>query len=127
MRTFSDQDLTRILTRLVDCRQLVTVRQSDAAPLNYVTSGGWPYDECDVLEADIVATLRDRTEIGFEDESQLREWLSAAGIDGLDDRQFSHALAHLHHIGRLQSPRPTHWEGKGPRPTWLVEAVPHRG
>jgi hypothetical protein len=32
----SDQELTQILQRLVDCGQLVQVRRSDAAPVHYV-------------------------------------------------------------------------------------------
>jgi len=40
-------------------------------------------------------------------------------------RQLGSAIGHLMLIGHLQTPRPDHWEGKGPRPTWLVEPRIH--
>jgi hypothetical protein len=69
--------------------------------------------------------LRGRDEIGYEDEDQLRGWLT--GIE-FDDRQFGLAIGHLWRLGRLQQPRADAWTRKGSaRPTWLIEPVVHIG
>jgi hypothetical protein len=116
------KELSRTLRQLCDCGQMVQVRRFDTAPMTYVSSGQWPFDAVDLLEADVCQVLRDRPDaIGFEDETQLRDWLSAAGIEGFSDREFSQAIGHLIHLGHLQSPRADQWEHPGPRPTWLNE------
>jgi hypothetical protein len=56
------------LRRLTDCGQVVQVRRFDAAPMAYVTAGGWDFDVVDNLEADICQALRGRSEIGYEDD-----------------------------------------------------------
>jgi hypothetical protein len=123
----SEERLSEIIRRLVDCGQLKQAQRSQAAPINYAVSSSWDYDSVDDLEARVCAVLRGRTEIGYEDEAQLKQWLEADGIGGFSEREFGQALDHLHRIGHLQSPRADHWQGPGPRPTWLVEPVPYIG
>jgi hypothetical protein len=118
----SDQQLAEVLRRLTDCGQVVQVRRFDAAPMAYVTAGGWDFDVVDNLEADICQALRGRSEIGYEDDEHLKGLLRDAGVEGFSDRELGQAIGHLVYLGHLQSPRADHWDQKNQaRPTWLVE------
>lgn len=122
----SDEQLSMIIQRLVDCGQLRMVQRQSSYPITYAKSGRWAYDETDDLAASICEVLRGRDEIGYESEDQLRSWLTEAGID-FDGRLFDLALGHLLRLGRLQSPRADTWQRPEVRPTWLVEPVPFTG
>jgi hypothetical protein len=116
-----------MLTRLADCRVLLRVRQSDAAPIAYVLAGEINgYDETDALEGSIMATLRARDGSYTDEESELKEWLAADGV-AFSDRQFGHAIGDLFRWGHLFSPRPEEWRGVGPRPVWLREPPIRKG
>jgi hypothetical protein len=119
-------DLQDMLSRLVDCGQLLKVAAGPGYPVGYVSSGsGWEVDAVDLLESDIVACLRKHEDAAFTDEDELLQWLEAEGVTDVDPRAFGLALGHLSRIGRLQTVRPEEWTSKGPRPTWLSEAKVH--
>ena len=122
----SADELAETLRRLVDCGQLVQVRRQESYPMSYAVSGTWAYDVVDHLESEICAVLRDRDELGYGDEDELRQWLADAGVE-LDDRKLELALGHLWRLGRLQQPRAVEWTRPGARPTWLVDAPVHVG
>ena len=128
----TDQELSAILRRLVDCGQLVMVQRWQTEAIRYVSSGGWEFDVTDDLEASIVETLRNRDELGYSDDDQLKSWLAAANVEYDGDTQLALATGHLFRLGRLQQPRLDRiWESDDGVPveqvTWLVEATPHRG
>jgi hypothetical protein len=118
-------DLEDVLTKLVDCGQLIPRQRTPGAPMGYSVGGGWQYDATDELEAQIVRVLRERGE-PYRSEAELAGWLVEAGVV-FDGPQLVMAVSHLTRLNRLRSQRPDMFEGDGEPPTYLVEAVPHSG
>jgi hypothetical protein len=94
--------LTETLTRLVDCGRLHQAKQYDSGPISYALSSEiWAYEEVDDLEASIGAVMKSRTEEGYEDETELVQWLDQAGVP-YGEKQLAMALGHLWRLGRLR-------------------------
>ncbi len=122
----SEAQLAETLRRLVDCDQLQILQRQSEIP-RYNPRGRWAFDVTDDLEADIMAVLRSREELGYETEEQLREWVGEAGVEITDDRLWGLAIDHLARIGRLETPSAARWTGPGPRVTWMNEPKPWSG
>jgi hypothetical protein len=118
----SDEQLSDIITRLVDVKQLEPTRKAFGYPIVYtVGSHSWQFDPLDLLCSEICRILRQHDE-GFIDPQQVKDWLIADGVE-FDDRSFASALAHLGspQLGRLRQPAANEWSQPGERPTWFVE------
>jgi hypothetical protein len=119
----SDSELTDILERLADVDRVRLVQRAWGQPTKYVfkyTLGSGVWEDLDDLESSICKVVKARPEVGYSDLDELKGWLAAAGVQ-FDEVLLDPALTHLMNLGRLQTPRADHWEGKGPRPVWYIE------
>ena len=123
------RELQAALQRLVDVGLLLQTRPAYGHLIRYLASVKHEFDDSCWHESEVCRVMRDRTELGYEDEDQLRAWLEAAGVMW-DERMLDLAIANLERVGkvgaRLETPRPDTWEGPGPRLTWVVDPPIHQ-